>query len=176
MHGSDGQHEKAWNDPPLFSLDQMSRPNTQTTAQRRNRYPQMASTADPQSGPMFGATGHTTGQHMHTNAMNMNPSVAANTGVGSVDVNAFVMAVHSTISLVANLPQELVHKWHSIQSAVYGLQMDGQTALTLQSLQTSLQRQDWNGARLYAQYMTNNSVDTIRTVGLTLTEIFRYLP
>ncbi|CAG2110809.1 unnamed protein product [Medioppia subpectinata] len=173
-------HDKGWNDPPLFSLDQMSRPAHQNVVQnRRNRYPQMTGSggAPPSmamSGqPMFAANDQQNQYPMSAGALNANPSANFEP---SLDINGFVTTVHSVVASIPTLPQELVHKWQSIQTSVYSIQADAQTKAAFQSLQTSIQRQDLNSARLYANHLTNSGNELVRIVGHTVAEILRYVP
>ena len=193
---NDSRHEKAWNDPPLFSLDQMSRASNPNVVNRRLRYPQQVATnpmSNPMSNPMNNQMNNqmnpmTTSnpQMMATNPLQNQPSYGqpsqqTNPNINNFDpvfdVNAFLYSVQMTITQMSNhLPQELVHKWQSIQNYIYGVPIESQTKLYFQYLLQSIQKKDLNNCRLYLSYLSNDSNETIRTIALTLNQIFSYFP
>ncbi|XP_054153634.1 uncharacterized protein LOC128952295 [Oppia nitens] len=177
--------DKAWNDPPLFSLDQMSKPSNNLAINRRNRYPQMA-TAGHQpptnmtSNTMYStsdtaAVGFQTQPMMNTTQMASNVQTnVANFGP-NFDINSFIYTIHSCITS-ANIPQELIQKWYNIQNSVYSIQMDGQTMVGLQSLMNAIQSRDFNSGRQFATSLLSNNQEIVRNVGHTISEILRFYP
>lgn len=188
----DNRHDRAWNDPPLFSLDQMSRATAgQGSQNRRLRYPPQAANQPNPMNPMAGASPQQVGlaygqrQPMMANdgsgysEYNPNQGFAASNRPleASFDINAFMYAIQMCVSSNPNLPQELHMKWHTIQNYLYNTSIDPQTRASLQLLQpltTCIQNRDLNTARFYCNHLMSDNNQVVRTIGSVVGEILQY--
>ncbi len=198
----ESRHDKAWNDPPLFSLDQMSKNSNSAPINKRYRYPQQT-TIPSTNQPIFTTniesnkpSAQQTMQTMQTNQLFPNEI-----NQEMFDLNTLITTVNAMIATINNLPQDLVLKWHNIQNSLYSIQFENQTQINLLSLirgiifvsmiffllkiffspkkfffsYIAIQSNDFNSGRLYSGNLTYDNNETVRTTALIISEILRYI-